>query len=459
MHTDVEQERFDSISPLDYRYRNKKARKLLSENGFTLYKLLVELALIKAFARRGLCPAEQVEAVERACKQVTTAEVYREEKRIKHDIRALVNCLRAKLERKEDVHKGATSYDIVDTANAARYRDAIEQILIPSLIALERVLIDISLREADTIQIGRTHGQHAVPITFGFAMSGFVSRLGESIVKLKGLASELNGKFSGAVGAYNATSLIVDDPKAFEAEILEHLGLQPAEHSTQIVPPDRLTRLFAEVTITGGILGNLAHNMRHLQRTEIGEVYEESTEDQVGSSTMPHKRNPINLENAASTLKILIGRMVTVFLNQVSEHERDLTSSASSRPDGEHIAYLIEMADRMTATMGRLRINRANIERNLHMQGDLAEPLYILLAAYGHPDAHEKVRKLTRQAEQEQCSLSLLASEDQELKPYLLQMKPEQLEVVQNPSLYIGLAPVIARTVAEHWKQELCSED
>ncbi|MDP3735251.1 MAG: lyase family protein [bacterium] len=450
---------FDSLSPADYRYWDKEVAKYLSENGFTRYKLLVERALVRALARRGLCSTEVVQEVETACGQVTTEEVYEEEDRIRHDIRALVNRILVKVSKsaKPYVHMTATSCDIIDSANAARYKDVVEQVLVPSLTKLEGVLIDISLREAETVQVGRTHGQHAVPITFGFALAEYVSRLGGSIEALKALAANLPGKFSGAVGAYNASSLFFDDPEGFEAEVLAELGLVPAEHSTQIVPPEALTRLFCEITIAAGILANLSDDMRHLQRTEIGEVGEEFEAAQVGSSTMPQKRNPINFENAKSLWKVVLPRIITVFLDQISEHQRDLTNSASGRTYGEIIAYVVSMAKRLTRTMSKLKVDRGNLLKNLEMTKGaiVAEPLQLILAAQGHPDAHEKVRTLTLQAEREKRPLEEVVVGDVEVKDYLKKMTPYQRQILSSPSLYTGIAAKKARAVAERWKQKL----
>ncbi len=452
-------DQFDSLSPVDYRYWDEEVAKYLSENGFTRYKLLVELALVKVLHRRGICSEAVVKEVEAACGQVNTAEVYEEEDRIRHDIRALVNCICAKVSdaSKPYVHMTATSFDIIDTANAGRYYGVVTHVLIPSLKKLEEVLITIALREAETVQIGRTHGQHAVPITFGFAVASYVSRIGDCILTLDALADELPGKFSGAVGAYNASSLFFDDPEAFEAEVLAELGLTPAEHSTQIVPPEALTRLLCEVTIAAGILANLSDDMRHLQRTEIGEVGEEFEATQVGSSTMPQKRNPINFENVKSLWKVVISRITTVFLDQISEHQRDLTNSASARTYGEVVAYVVSSAKRLTRTMQKLSVDRANLERNLAMQQGmvLAEPLYIILAALGHPDAHEKVRTLTLQAERQTRPLEEVVVGDAEIQPYLEKMTPYQRQILSNPSLYTGIAAKKAKTVAERWKQKL----
>src|SRR3989344_8532874 len=171
---------FDNLAPIDYRYWDKDVAFYLSENGFTRYKRRVELALVRVLNRRGICSNVVVDEVEAACKLVTTEEVYEEEDRIKHDIRALVNCLRAKVgaSSRPYVHMTATSYDIIDPANAARYRYVVLEVVLPHLTKLEAILVRITLKEADQLQIGRTHGQHAVPITFVFAVAKYVSRMG-----------------------------------------------------------------------------------------------------------------------------------------------------------------------------------------------------------------------------------------------------------------------------------------
>lgn len=452
-------DRYDSLSPLDYRYWDESVATYLSENGFTRYKLKVELALVTVLQRRGLCGEDVVGEVQAACAQVTTAEVYEEEERIKHDIRALVNCIRKRVsdDAKPYVHMTATSYDIVDTANAARYKDVVGRVLVPALLKLEKTLIGLAEREAETVQVGRTHGQHAVPITFGLAMAGYVSRLGSSIEAVRELAQMLPGKFSGAVGAYNASSLFFEDPEQFEREVLAELGLRSAEHSTQIVPPEAMTRLISEVAIVCGVLADLADDMRHLQRTEIGEVGEAFGADQVGSSTMPQKRNPINFENAKSMWKIVASRAGLAFMDQLSEHQRDLTNSASARTYGEVFAYAVSIAKRLDRTMRKLAVDRKNLARNLDAQLGLvaAEPLYIILAALGHPDAHEKVRQLTLQAQRDGTTLGKAASADREMDAYVRQMTGLQLVILTDPSRYVGISAKKARDVAAAWKKKL----
>lgn len=449
---------FDNISPVDYRYFDEETGAYLSDSAYTKYKLSVELALVKALAKRGICPPSALKEIEKACSEVTAEEAYAEEEKVKHDIRALVNVIRSKVSdaAKPYVHMTATSYDIIDTANAARFRDVTVKVLTSALIGLEKTLISIAEREADTAQVGRTHGQHAVPITFGYAIAGYVSRLGQSILALEELAGGLKGKFSGAVGAYNASSLFFDDPEGFEKDVLSELGLEPVEHATQVTQPEPMARLMAEVTIASGIMANLADDMRNLQRTEIGEVGEQFEATQVGSSTMPQKRNPINFENAKSLWKIIVPRIVTVFMDQISEHQRDLTNSASGRTYGETIAYTVSMAKRLDKTMLKLSVDKARVEQNMAMQKGMitAEPLYILLASMGHPDAHEKVRNLTLKAQKEGNSLEDVAMADAEMKPYLAKMTDGQKSILKNPSSYRGIATSKAKRIAAHWGKQ-----
>jgi adenylosuccinate lyase len=445
----MERSVFDSISPIDYRYWDSEVAIYLSEDGFTRYKLIAEYALVKVLYRRGVCSEKVVKEVEEACKKVSTEQVYKEEKRIGHDIRALVNSICSKIDRKARpfVHRMATSFDISDSANAARYKDVITDVLLPNLFELREVLANISFRESETVQIGRTHGQHAVPITFGFAIAEYVNRIQDSAEHLEYLLEKIPGKFSGAVGAYNALKLFFDDPEDFERDFLWELGLVPARQSTQVVPPEPLIRVFSEIVAIAGILANLSDDMRNLQRTEIGEVGERFGAEQVGSSTMPQKRNPINFENAKSLWKIVLPRIITVFMDQISEHQRDLTNSASARTYGEMIAYVVSTIKRLKRTMEKLVVDPENLKRNFEMQKDFiaAEPLYLILASLGHPSAHEKVRKLTLKMQEEGVTLREAINGDQELNSYIREMTEEQKMVIIDPSEYTGIAGEIAR--------------
>jgi len=456
---------YDTINPMDFRYYStdeslyNKIQPYLSENAMVSHMAKVELALVKTLSKRGFCSKSVVEQVSKACKDVTAEEVYEEEKRIKHNIRALVNCIRKKVtdEAKPFVHFTTTSHDIICTADAMRFKNFTLEVLIPSLTELMKTLIGIAEREKETLQIGRTHGQHAEPITFGFALAEYISRLGKRIKKTKIYAKNLKGKISGAVGAYNAASLFIEDPVAFERDVLAELDLKRGKHSTQIVEPEYVTDLAYAVISTMGILANLADDMRHLQRSEIAEVGEVFDDNQVGSSTMPHKRNPINFENIKSMWKAYSPRMLTVFMDQISEHQRDLTNSASSRYIPEILAALLVMSERMTNVMKRLVVDTHGLRKNFDMNRQMiaAEPLYILLSANGHPDAHEHVRQLTLESQKSGKPLEILAFKDRKLKPYIKKFTKKQIDLLKNPSKYTGVASKKVEEVCRHWKKEL----
>ncbi|HIH05043.1 TPA: helix-turn-helix domain-containing protein [Candidatus Woesearchaeota archaeon] len=454
---------FDAISPLDYRYygRNEKAfeelRPYLSEAGFIRYACKAEAALTNTLARLRVCSKGIAREVEAASKQVTPEEVYLEEDRIKHNIRALANAIRSRVSGKARpyVHFTTTSHDIICTADAARFKDFSHKVLVPKLIGLERTLIGLSLREKHTLQIGRTHGQHAEPITFGFAIAQYVSRLGTSITSLEKSASNLRGKVAGAVGAYNASSLFFSRPEEFERLVLAEMGLKPSPISTQVVEAEYMTRFVNDAIAAFGVLANLSDDMRHLQRSEIAEVGEHFEAKQVGSSTMPQKRNPINFENVKSMWKEFMPRMVTVYSDQISEHQRDLTNSASSRFVPEILAALYLSADRLDRIMARLAVDTKSMKRNFGMSREfvIAEPLYILLAAHGHPDAHEYVREKTLESQRTGIPVRELVGKDKAIRPYLRRLTAHQREILNNPELYTGIAAKKTESVCSHWKR------
>jgi len=448
---------FDAINPLDFRYygNNKEIynelHPYLSERATIAYKLRVEAALVRALANRNFCTAKIADEIETATKQVTAEEVYAREKLIHHDIRALVNAIKEKVseEARPYVHLTATSYDIVDTANALRYKQTTENCLLPALEEFIATLKQLALSEKATLQVGRTHGQHAVPITFGFTIAEYVDRLTQRVTALIQAKDNLRGKFSGAVGAYNASSLFFNDPQEFEKELLNLLNLKPALFSTQIVQSEYLLDLTHALTSTFGILANLSDDMRNLQRSEIAEVGELFTEQQVGSSTMPHKRNPINFENVKSLWKEFMPRILTNYMDQISDHQRDLTNSASQRFIPELFASLYISLKKLNKTMQKLAVDHENVNKNFQINANMlvAEPLYLLLASKGHPEAHEFVRKLTIEAQQSNMPLNQLFLNSEEAQPYLQQFNEKQKAIIQHPENYTGLAEKITEDI------------
>jgi adenylosuccinate lyase len=340
------------------------------------------------------------------------------------------------------------------------------EVVLPLLCKLENALCDFTLREAETPQVGRTHGQHAVPITVGFAVAEYVSRLGKSILEIKNRATQLKGKLAGAVGAYNATSMIVRDPEELERLYLSELGLEPSEHSTQLVEPEYLLRLLLEFNTAFGIIANLADDLRNLQRSEIGELREGFSSAQVGSSTMPQKRNPWNSEHVKSLWKAFMPRAMTFFMDQISEHQRDLSNSASQRFTADYVAGFCMAISRMTGVVEGLGVDREHLLANLRgggiQGGVLAEPAYILLAEAGVSDAHEVIRKITLAAEKSRLTFAQALAQEPEVLAKIggklvelgLIASPDvALTWFEQPERYCGLAVEKAREIAGRWKQ------
>ncbi|MDR2701227.1 MAG: adenylosuccinate lyase [Spirochaetaceae bacterium] len=421
---------FQNISPIDHRYSLSEkevfaaAAAWLSEEASVAVCLKAEIALVAAhLAIKGTAPGRLAELrteLEKAGASVSTAEVYAEEEKTHHNIRALVNVLKKKVpaEIAPMVHLGATSVDILDTSLAYRMKGCCRSVVLPALRRLEILLCNFAEKEAETPQVGRTHGQHAVPITAGFAMAEYVSRLGKSVLEIERLSTQLKGKLAGAVGAYNAASMIVRDPEELERIYLAELGLEASEHSTQLVEPEYLLRLLLEYNTAFGIIANLADDLRNLQRTEIGEFREGFAADQVGSSTMPQKRNPWNSEHVKSLWKTFMPRVITFYMDQVSEHQRDLSNSASQRFIAEYVTGFCLAASRMAGVMEGLAADRERCLANLQSGGGavLAEPAYILLAGGGVSDAHEVIRKITLAAEREGISFAAALAKEEDIQ-------------------------------------------
>jgi adenylosuccinate lyase len=463
---------FSNISPLDHRYSLSEAAVFdalsgyISEDAAIRYCARAEIALIKAHLslRESLSPALESQ-LDAAAEATDPDAVYKEEETTKHNIRALVNVLKRLVpeETAPLVHLGATSVDILDTALSMRVRDCVQHAILPLLKELESTLCGIAEREAETPQVGRTHGQHAVPITFGFAIAEYVSRLGKSVLEIEQRSRELKGKLAGPVGAYNGLCMMVRDPQELEKRYLAYLGLEASEHSTQLVEPEYLLRLLLEINVAFGVVANLADDLRNLQRSEIGEVFEQFGAGQVGSSTMPQKRNPWNSEHVKSLWKAFAPRVITFYMDQISEHQRDLTNSASQRFVADYLAGFALAVARIKSVVSGLQADRETMARNLANSGGkvrggvLAEPAYILLAEAGVSDAHEVIRKITLEAEKTGVSFyeALAAHPDvyQKITTRLEKLGiPDAGSFFANPERYRGLAAEKAKALAKKYR-------
>lgn len=464
---------FENLSPLDHRYSlsekevyNNLAQHI-SEEASIRSCAKAESALIKAHlsVRNQLTPQLE-KTLDDIAANIDPQEVYKEEEKTQHNIRALVNVMKTKVpaEVAPLVHLGATSVDILDTALSMRMRDVTQKVVLPELKALETALCAIADREAETPQVGRTHGQHAVPITFGWSIAEFVSRLGKSILRIEELSKQLKGKLAGPVGAYNGPSMIVKDPEDLERRYLAFLGLEPSEYSNQLVEPEYLLRLLLEFNVAFGIIANLADDLRNLQRSEIGEVFEYFSATQVGSSTMPQKRNPWNSEHVKSLWKAMSPRVITFYMDQISEHQRDLTNSASQRFIADYVTGFTMAVDRMKKVVSGLQADKDNMLHTLENAGGkvkggvLAEPAYILLGEAGVNDGHEVIRKITLECEQTgDTFFTVLKRHTEAFTKITAQLKKlgiaDAETFFENPARYRGLAAEKSRRLAKKYDE------
>jgi adenylosuccinate lyase len=461
---------FDCASPFDARYYfadagfYERLHPFVSEGAQVAYLARVEAALAETLADFGACPRAAADAIAQACRRVTPEEVYAEESRIQHNIRALVNCIRHKVSPSAQpyVHLFATSADIMDSARALCLVEVTRSVIVPDLVALERQLICLARAHADTPQMGRTHGQHAVPMTFGFAVALFVSRIGQRLLAVRHAAGNLRGKFAGAVGAFNALALLgTADPAQVEAALMRKLGLVPPEISSQVVQPEYTLDYVYALTACWGVMANVADDFRHLQRSELRELRDKKEADPatpvVGSSTMPHKVNPKDFENVKSLWKAYMPRLQTLLMDQISEHQRDLTNSASMRFVTEFVAAFAYGVHRLSGTLDAVEPDVARMKEVLEQGKDpvTAEPLYVLLAMAGHPDAHEAARVLAREARTGKKPLAQMIKETRPLDAYLKNLTPSQRAVLDDPARYVGAASQRTRAICDEWEKRL----
>ena len=357
------------ILPIDTgRYGTPEMLKIFEEETRVQKLLDVEAALALAHAEVGNIPRKDAEkiAAMASTKYVKVERVKAIEKEIKHDIASLVRALSEVCGASGAyVHLGATSYDIVDTANALQLKDALA-VIEKKLVDFKAILQKQALLHKDTVMIGRTHGQHALPITLGFkfAVWGYeVNRHLERIDECK--KRVLVGKVSGAVGTQAGLG---EHAEQIQELVMKRLGLQAAEISTQIVQRDRYAELICIYAMVASSLENFATEIRELQRPEIAEVFESfEAKKQVGSSTMPHKQNPETCERVCGLARIVRSLSTPALEDMVTWHERDLTQSSAER-------FILPESNILLDYMLNLM---CNIVANLRVDSErmLAEPI------------------------------------------------------------------------------------
>ena len=329
--------------------------------------LEVELAASEALAERGVVPAEAARLL-RAHAAFDVARIHEIEREVKHDVIAFTTAVAEKMaaaghaEASRWLHYGLTSNDVVDTAQALQIRQSSE-ILLGDLERLRPILERRAVEFKSTVQIGRTHGVHAEPITFGLKLAIWYEEAGRNIRRLKAAAEDMRvGKISGAVGTFAHIG-----PEIEEA-ICAKLGLQPAPVSSQVIQRDRHANFVATLAIVTASLEKIALEVRHLQRTEVREAEEYFAKGQKGSSAMPHKRNPVTCEQICGLARVVRANAQAAFENVALWHERDISHSSVERvilPDSTILAdYLLHKTSQL---VDQLLVYPERMRRNLEM--------------------------------------------------------------------------------------------
>jgi len=400
------------------RYSRKKMAKIWEpQNRFDKW-LQVEILVCEAMAKQEMIPQEAVETIKQKA-SFSVDRIQEIEETVKHDVIAfLTNVEESVGPDARFIHMGLTSSDILDTAFALQLKEAM-LIIIGDVRKLMDVLKEKAFEHKKTAMIGRSHGIHAEPITFGLKLAVWYSEMQRNLRRLKQALDVISyGKISGAVGTF------ANIPPRIEKYVCEHLDLKPAEISTQIIQRDRHAQYFTALAILGGSIEKMAVEIRHLQRTEVGEVEEAFTSGQKGSSAMPHKKNPIGSENLSGLARLVRSNCIAAMENMALWHERDISHSSVERVIAPDSTILIDyMLNRLTGMMRNLVVNKDAMVRNLEKLQGLIFSQQILLALVkkgcSRQHAYSITQKNSLQAWSTGESFKQLVLRDPDIQNYL----------------------------------------
>jgi adenylosuccinate lyase len=437
-------------------------RRIFEEETRLQRMLDVEAALAWAHAEVGDIPKKDAERIMAAAttKQVKLTRVKEIEAEIRHDVASVVRALSEMAGASGGyVHLGATSQDINDTATALQLKDAVS-VLEKRLDSFEKVLLEKAERYKRVIMIGRTHGQHALPITLGFKFAIWLRETARHVERLRQCKERLLvGKMSGAVGTMAGLG-----PNAVKIQelVMQRLGLKAADISNQVVQRDIHAEFICLLALIASSLDKVATEIRELQRPEIGELAEPfERAKQVGSSTMPHKRNPELCERVCGLAKIVRSLVVPALEDVPTWHERDLTQTSAERFIIPEACILVDyMLVLMTNTLTGLYVNEERMRKNIDLtQGlTMSEAVMTALVKKGmnRQEAHEHLRTLTIKAETQKQPFKEILLEDR-----TVQKKLNEREIANalNPRNYLGTAIKQVEFVIKKTRRERRSKD
>ena len=443
-----------AIHPIEFRYGTPEMKAVWEQESKLQNMLKVEAALAKAEGEIGLIPKEAADEIN---KKATTEYVKQErvdeiERATNHDIGALMKALEEVCDNGagEYVHYGSTSNDIIDSSQSLQLKDSIE-IIREKIIKLIKILIDLAQEHKHTVTIGRTHGQHALPTTYGMKFAIYIDELTRQLERLD-LTKEhvCVGMMTGAVGTTAALGEMGYD---IHMRVSEILGLNPVHISNQVVQRDNHAEYVMTLANLCSTLEKMALEVRNLQRTELSEVGEKfDPEKQMGSSTMPHKRNPITGERICGVARVVKSYVNAALQNNPLWHERDLTNSSCERiilPESAILTdYILNLSIKL---FSKLDFYEENIERNLNASNGLvmAERFMSKLTqkGMGRQSAYALVRRCAMDAYAENTGLREMVSKQEEILKY---MSLEEIDETLDPHTYLGSSDKFVDNVIDY---------
>lgn len=443
-----------TVHPIDNRYFRPVMRKFFTEEAVLQKWLEVESALAFAHAEAGNIPINvSAEIMKKATiEYVKLANVKLFEAETRHDVMAMVKALAEVCVHGAGayVHLGATSSDIKDTAYALLFKEAIDLIQ-RDLEDLGKVLLSRAHEHKETVCVGRTHGQHAVPTTYGMKFAVWLDEVGRHLERLEECRKRvLVGKITGAVGTMASFG-----KKGMQVQeiTLKRLGLGTADVTNQVVQRDRHAELATLQALIAATVDKIAKEIRNLQRTEIAELFEPFDKEQVGSSTMPQKRNPIQSEQLCSISRVIKSNVFVALENVSLEHERDLTNSAAERIVIPENFILLDYAlVKLNEILENLSLNHEKIKKNLQLTNGriMAEKVMLELVkkGIGRQEAHRIVQEAATKSFTKQKSLQETLSKHEALRERVLM---QEIEKWLEPHNYLGLAIELVNRVVKKY--------
>jgi len=380
--------------------------------------LKIEILVCEALAHRREIPASAVSEIKKKAK-FDIARIDEIEKEVKHDVIAFLTCVSENVgEANRYMHLGLTSSDILDTTLAVQLKDAAKLIL-KELESFRDAVREQAFRTKDVPTIGRSHGIHAEPLTFGLKLAVWYEETCRNIERLKRARERIAyGQISGAVGTFSCI-----DP-AVEEYVCKKLGLKPAPVSTQVIQRDRHAEFFTTLAIIASSIEKFATEIRHLQRTEVLEVEEFFSGGQKGSSAMPHKRNPIISEQMSGLARVVRANSLAAMENVPLWHERDISHSSVERVIGPDSTILVHyMLRKMTGLVQKMIVYPKNMKKNLELTGGLCYSQTVLLAlvrkGLTREEAYQLVQRNAMRAWEGKGSFLSLLKRDSKIKKHL----------------------------------------